>query len=221
MPDIVELNMRMTDRTDPQIVPMTRSGGVALSGGKQILSPLVSRWQFSAEFPILDAAGARTMRVVKSKLMGQFNYLLLRVCDQYRITAQNVGAEIETVPHSDDAPFSDDSEYAVSQPSSPIMEAAGINSPTVVVRASDLAEAITAGVLVSINYRLYQIDNWSVDGSNYILEINPPLREAVTTDDEVNFDAKCIWRLVADDEGRTNLTVGKYGMVTLNLVEPV
>jgi hypothetical protein len=101
------------------------------------------------------------------------------------------------------------------------MEAAGINSPTVVVRASDLAEAITAGVLVSINYRLYQIDNWSVDGSNYILEINPPLREAVTTDDEVNFDAKCIWRLVADDEGRTNLTVGKYGMVTLNLVEPV
>lgn len=251
MPDIVELNLCMSNRTDPQLSFNTRSGGLAIDGTEQILSPLSERWTFSAEFPIFNPQHARAIRVAKSKLKGRFNYLLLRICDQYRISRKDVGATYpgSSVPHSDGAFFSDGSGYALASPKSPIMTAAAVNTSRIVVRASDFNGAMTAGVFFDINYHLYHVDDWSfaepsVDGwvlesgewdddgewmtglawdaePAYVLDISPPLREAVTTDDFADFDAKSLWRLASDEEGSLALRIGRFGSVTLNLVEPV
>lgn len=223
MVDIVELTLRMSDRTDPELMFNTRTGGEAIDGTEQILSPLSERWRFTAVFPIMDKASARAIRVAKSKLKGRFNYLLLRICDQYRITRKDIGAlgSPDGVPHSDGAYFSDGTGYALASPTTKIMADATDGAGQITVRASDFAGAITAGVFFSINYYLYQVDGWLEDGTNYILDISPPLREAVTTEDIADFDAKCLWRLVGDDEGSLPLQAGKFGMVTLNLVEPI
>ena len=228
MPDIVELTLCMSDRTDPQLAFNTRSGGIAIDGSEQILSPLSERWTFSAVFPIFNERQARTIRVAKSKLKGNFNYLMLRLCDQYRITRRDIGAVYNgsSVPHSDDTFFSDGSGYKLASPTSPIMQAAAANADEILVRASDFAGGITAGVFFSINYYLYQVDDWELDGeepeeSVYRLKISPPLREAVTTTDEADFDAKSLWRLESADDGALALRIGKFGAVTLNLVEPI
>jgi hypothetical protein len=223
MPDIIELTLRMSDRTDPQLSQNTRSGGVAINGSEQIISPLSARWTFSAVFPIRNAGDARTIRRAKSKLKGRFNHLLLRVCDQYRISRRDVEAyhpEV-AVSHSDGASFSDGTGYARAQPKSPVMLAASLHATEIVFRASDLGNGMTSGVFVSINDRLYHIDDWELDGTNYVAQISPPLRAAITTSDEVDFDAKCLWRLVSDDEGQLQLSAGRLGAVTLNLVEPI
>lgn len=228
MVDTIELNLPMSDRTDPQLSFNTRSPGMAIDGSEQIISPLSERWTFSAVFPILDATAARTIRIVKSRLKGRFNYLLLRICDQYRITRKDVGFSVGDdgpgTPHSDGAYFSDGTGYQTSpQPSAPIMAVAAANATQVIVSAAPFNGKMSAGVFFDINYYLYQIDGWelSSDGLTYTLDISPPLRAAVSTADMANFDAKCLWRLETDSEGRLDLQIGKFGFVTLNLVEPI
>lgn len=223
-PKIITLNVPMSDRTDPQLSFNTRSGGVAIDGTEQIISPLSERWKFSAVFPIFNEVSARSVRIAKSKLKGRFNYLLLRICDQYRITRRDIGAiSSGGVPHSDGAYFSDGTGYASASPSSPIMVDAAANAGQVVVRASDFGGAMSAGVFFSIDYYLYQVDGWSLssDGLTYTLDISPPLRKAVPAGSDADFDAKSLWRLEDDDGGPLALKIGKFGSVTLNLVEPI
>lgn len=221
--DIIELNLPMADRTDPQLSYNSRSGGLAIDGSEQIISPLSERWRFTAVFPIHNKIGARIIRRAKSKLKGRFNYLQLRVCDQYRITRRDIGAWSDTDPvtHSDGSFFSDGSGYALTQPKAPVTADALKNSSVVTVRASDFAGAMTAGVFFSINFSLYQVDDWELVGDNYVLQISPPLRANINTEDEADFDAVCYWRLESDDDGRLDLQIGRFGAVTLNLVEPI
>lgn len=228
MVDTIELILPMSDRTDPQLAFNTRSPGMAIDGSEQIISPLSERWTFSAVFPITDAIAARTIRVIKSRLKGRFNYLLLRVCDQYRITPREIGLtpsnEESGIPHSDGAYFGDGTGYAVgSQPTAAVAAEADANATQIIIAAAPFNGKMTAGVFFDINHYLYQIDGWelSEDGETYTLDISPPLRVAITTSDIADFDAKCLWRLENDSEGRLDLRVGKYGAVTLNLVEPI
>lgn len=220
MPDIVDFppNLRITNRSDPTLSFNTRTPGVSIDGSQQIISPLSERWVWNAAIPIMTKEDARAIRIVKSLLKGRFNWLAVRICDQYRITRKDIGAYGGST-HSDGSTFSDGSTYAKSSPTSPIMVAAEENDTSITIRASDLGGYMTAGVFFSINYFLYHIDSWVLDGSNFILEISPPLRQDVTIEDEANFDAVAIWR-AEEDAIPLELQIGKYGSVMLNLVEP-
>lgn len=224
MVEIVELNMRMSDKTDPQLIFNTRSGGPGIDGAEQILSPLSERWRFRAVFPVINATAARTIRRAKAKAQGRFNYIRLRICDQYRISRRDIQAIPpvgDGVPHSDGAYFSDGTGYALAQPRAPITAVAAANASEISVRASDFAGAMVAGVFFSINYKLYLVEDWELVGDSYVLQISPPLRAAVTPDDEADFDAVCDWRLESDNEGELTLRAGRFGEVTLNLLEPI
>lgn len=224
MVDVIDFppNLKITDRADPQMIPNTRSGGVAMDGGEQLLSSLSERWEWRIAVPILTEDAARSIRVVKSALKGKFNYLRVRMCDQYRITRKDVGSyDSGVVTFSDGVPFSDESTFALSSPTSPVMVAAEESSMTLEIHASEFGGYMTAGVFFSVNDWLYQIDNWELDGDNYVLTISPPLREAVAAGDEADFNAVAIWGLTADDVARLELLGGRFGTVDITLVEPV
>lgn len=225
MVDVVELTLPISDRSDPALSFITRSAGLGLDGSEQIISPLTALWRWRVVIPIRTKEDARGIRIVKSRLRGRFNYLMTRVCDQYRITRRDIGLAplSRDVTHSDTALFSDYYGYQKSQPTSAIMESAPLNSSSLVIRASDMAGYMTAGVFFSVNYFLYQIDAWELSGGGetYSLQISPPLRQSVSTEDYVDFDAKCYWRLASDDAGSLDLQIGRFGSVTLDLVEPV
>src|SRR5688572_28020353 len=125
-PEIIEWpgNLRISDRTDPQLRFNTRSGGMSLSGVEQIVSPLSSVWVWRAAVPIFNKGQARALRVVKSTIKGAYNYLKIRVCDQFRISRDEVGAYYgggDEVPYGDGVLHSDGSGFALAQPVAPIL----------------------------------------------------------------------------------------------------
>jgi len=230
MPDIVDLpgNLRISDRSDPQLIAMTRSGGLSISGFEQIVSPLSQRWVWRATIPIRNKGQARSLRVVLAQLQGKYGYLRTRICDQYRVSRREMGAtpitDPDGIPHSDEAPFSDDYGYALAGGTTNLVSPANAGTSTLVL---DTDIPLSVGIFVSINSWLYVItkidDPADLDnpGAQRTVHIAPPLRDPVTTEDEVNFDAECLWRLASDDTGSLDLRVGRFGTVTLDLVEPV
>jgi hypothetical protein len=224
--DIIDFpaSLRITDRDDPFLVPNVRSGGVAMDGGEQVISPLTNRWRWRIVIPIRNKADARAYRTLILRLNGRYNYLRVPTCDRYRLSRKDVGATYpgDAVPFSDDSTFSDGSGFALAQPSAAVTAAGAAGDGTLTVDAAAFAGAITAGVFFAVNDWLYAITDWSDDGSgNYVLTISPTLREAVTTADVADFRAPAIWALAADDSGIVSLRGGRLGEAVLDLIEPL
>lgn len=229
MPDIVDLpaNLRVSDRSDPQLIANTRSGGMAINGFEQIISPLSQRWIWRATIPIHKKDQARSLRVVLAKLQGRFGYLRARVCDMYRVSRNEMGAisvPDGKVPHSDGALFSDGSGYRPAGGTTNPVTGALAGTSTLVL---DTDIPLVAGTFFSINSWLYVItdidDPVDLDnpGTERTVRIAPPLRDPVTVEDEINFDAECLWQLASDDVGKLDLRLGKWGAVNLELIEPI
>lgn len=227
MPEIIDLaGLPISDRTDPILVPNTRSGGVAINGVEQISGPLTAIWRFRVVLPINSVGRARSWRATLAKLDGRWNYLRLRVCDRARIGRRDVGAwsGSDPVPHSDDSFFSDDTGYGLAQPASSVQVAAARGATSLQVLASDFDGAMTAGVFFSVADWLYLVTDWSVnedDDTKLDITFKPPLRVAADEGDTVDFDAKSVWILDADDTGRMPLRLGRFGEVELNLTEAI
>jgi len=224
MPAIIDLAQPISDRTDPILVPNTRSGGTAINGIEQVISPLTAIWKWRIVLPINTEGRARAWRATLAKLDGRFNYLRARACDRYRISSGEIGAIYGgyEIPHSDETLFSDDSGYGVAQPSSPAQSSYARGSTLVQVLASDFGGAMSAGVFFSINDYLYVVTDWQVseaDDTKLDITFKPGLRAAVDEGDTVDFDAKAVWVLDADDMGRMPLRLGRFGEVELNLTE--
>lgn len=222
MPEIINLSQPIADRTDPRLVPNTRSGGPALNGAEQIISPLSSVWKWTAHLPINNAARARSWRLTRALLDGRWNYLRTRICDRYRIGRSDIGAVGDgPVPYSDGAFHSDGTGFKLAQPNAPILAPATRDATTIVISAPELGGAMSAGLFFSINDRLHIVTDWEQDGDEYQVTFKPGLRAAVDEGDTADFDAKAIWRLETDDEGRMDLRIGKFASVQINLIEPV
>lgn len=222
MPDIINLSQPISDRTDPRLVPNTRSGGPAINGEEQIISSLSSVWRWTAHLPIHNKATARSWRLTRALLEGRWNYLRTRICDRYRLSRREVGATYSgDVPYSDGAFHSDGTGFALAQPSAPILAAAERHATTITISAPEFGGAMSAGLFFSINDRLYVVTGWEQDGDEYELTFKPPLRADVEEGDTADFDAKAIWRLESDDEGKADLRQGRFGSVQINLVEPL
>lgn len=253
MPDIVNFpgGLIIGDRTDPQLVANTRSGGQSINGFEQIISPLSQRWEWTISIPVFQTHHMRGLRAFLARAQGRFNYVRIRVCDMYRPSRREMGA-IGTgpVPHSDDALFSDDTGYHLGTGTAPLPTnlAAGVTSLTI-----DPGFLVQPGMLFSINEWLYvatDVDDASNDAEGWVLEggewdddgfwltgidwdyvsppetqrvvhFMPPLRAPAMAGDEMNFDPIVLWRLASDAEGSANLRAGKFGVVTLSFVEPV
>lgn len=225
MVDVVQFPsvLRLTDRADPFLIANTISGGEGMDGSEQVVSALSFRWRWRVSFPVKSAVEVRQLRALRTKLKGRFNYLRMRVCDMYRLTADAIGASYpdDGVPHDDDAPFDDDYGYAASPVHSPVTADAAAGDTTLRVRASDFAGEMAAGLFFSVGEWLHQTEDFELDGTDYVLTIAPPLREDVFAGSIANFDAVALWAFASDDEGGADLRLGKTGVVKLDLIEPV
>lgn len=222
MPSIIDLTgLPISDRTDPRLVANTRSGGVSLAGTEQIVSPLSSVWKWRIILPINTVARARSWRSINAQLDGRYNYIRARACDRYRIGRNDVGASGGPVTYGDGAYHSDDTPFALAQPNAPILAAAERGATAVTVSGTEFDGAMSAGLFFSINDYLHVVTGWEEDGGEIALTFKPGLREAVEEGDEANFDARSVWTLDSDDEGRMDLRLGRFGAVELNLTEAI
>ncbi len=220
MPDIVDFpgGLPFGDRTDPQLVFNTRSGGVSINGFEQIISPLSQRWEWSVSIPIHKAHKARGLRAFLAQMRGRFNYARIRMCDPYRINRREMGAvpgfvKGQSVPHSDGAYFSDGAGYEMAHGTTALPSPPTAGQTTLAV---DSGFRILPGTFFSINYWLYVVTEVDDDG---LIHFEPPLRRS--GGEEIDWDATVLWQLASDRTGTTSLRQGRFGSVTLELVEPI
>jgi hypothetical protein len=78
-----------------------------------------------------------------------------------------------------------------------------------------------AGSYIGLGDYLYLIIGVAPQPNNEtVLTLTPKLRAAVPIDTVVEWcKARCPMRLTADDSGRYDLSLGRYGTTTLDLVE--
>lgn len=104
MAEIVRMprELRIASRSDPFLEQFTRTGGVAINGHEQVVSPLTERWRWQFSVAVLDARSVRVFRAFVSRLRGRGNYAEVRVCDQYRLTRKSIGLAYPrpSVPHA-------------------------------------------------------------------------------------------------------------------------
>jgi hypothetical protein len=103
MAEIIRLpsDLRVTARGEPFLEQFTLSGGVAINGYEQTVSPLTERWRWRFSVLINNARSAHAYRAFLSRMRGRGNYAEVRICDPYRITRQMIGATYSraSVPH--------------------------------------------------------------------------------------------------------------------------
>jgi hypothetical protein len=223
MPEIFNLSLPITDRTDPRLVSNTRSGGAAINGQEQIISPLSAVWKWTINLPLNNDTRVRGWRMLRHQLQGRWNYVRIRVCDCYRLNRAEVGATgLAPVLYADGVPHSDGAGFKLAQPSAEILALAPKGAKSIEIAATGLNDAMSAGLFFSIADRLYVVTDWERIGETYRLGFEPGLRvAAVPETDVVDFDAKSVWRLESDDEGRTDLRLGRFATAQINLIEPL
>lgn len=219
MPEIISWpgNLVVTDRSNPMLVSNTRSGGRALNGQEQIISPGSKVWQWQVQVPIYRQDHIRALSILLDTLDGRYGYLMMRMCDTSRITRREMGAVPFSgpgVPHSDGAYFSDDTGYALAGGSAVPVGSYNAGASSMLMAGVPA----TGGVPFSINGWMYRVTSIDDDG---VVSFQPPLREAVSTDDEILWKPEVIWRLATDQEGQAFLRLGKFGSVSINLMEPI
>lgn len=124
-----------------------------------------------------------------------------------------------SVPHDDEAMFDDGVGYY--QSAIDIVAAAAARRATSIEIALNEAGELLGGESFSIEHatygwRLYEIKTVDVDGGEGVITFNPPLREAITDDTQLEFDRpRCVMRLVQPSS--MNLTVAPWTFNTASV----
>lgn len=171
---------------------VTDSGGVSEGGLERLaVTDGGGKWMCEATVPLLDVATIKLARAVINRTKGGSVPLLVPFFNDAE-GAFPLGIPGGTVPFSDDASFSDGSEF--------VSRAIEISASAAPLRATTLTITIAAagdligGEMFSIIHptrdeHMYCIDAVNGDGT---IDISPPLREAIPDETELNFDTpKC------------------------------
>ncbi len=187
----------------------------AVSGYTQVVSSGPPIW--SATFGAIDIRTEqqrRLWRALAALSEGRRNVFIVPFCrgDQPRAT----GADVKTVPHSDDAPHDDDAPY--SQGFNDVLVGAAASAGAVSITLDiSIAGTIQPGNYLSINDRLYIIRKTPTPTT---IEIWPPLRKSIIAGDWVEFDnPTCRMRLASDQEMSIDFQRLRFGNATVSFIE--
>lgn len=207
------------------INPRNMKGPTAQSGFVQTISNSAGLWKATFyNVPVYNASMIRAWRAIFNQAEGQLNEIEIPVWDYPRSPMPSGVVESDfnnnSVPHSDDSPFDDDTEYESSLITASVGTVASAGAVSLTVTKSTIG-TIEPGHRFSINGRLYEINSVSSqDDSTAVVKIRPPLREAVTTADNLVFDYPTLKvRLASDTEMQLPLNFNKQSFQTVNFIE--
>lgn len=209
------------DEQEVDIEHRTISGGIALSGEEDVIETDGGGRVF-AEFangPLLERADQLAWRALGTQYGSGTVPIIVPFCDRLH---QPYGNE-HLVPHSDDSPFSDDSEYSGGGPIATASADAALRATTISL-AIDFPQELLGGEWFSIDHpekgwRAYNIATIvSQSDSAATVTFGPPLREAVAAGETVDFnEPRCLMRV--DGRPSRKLEIGVYGEASIRFVE--
>jgi hypothetical protein len=162
-----------------------------------------------------------------ARLEGRANLLNIGPCDCRNAVTQEPFAENQ--PYSDETLHSDDTGWLDSGSPTTIRTAASLGATSIDVRGStnlDLAEGAYLGlggylyIVESVTSNVVVVGAPASDYRHATLSIRPRLRAAADVDDVVEWEhPRCPMRLLTDDSGALDLSLGRIGTMTLDLIE--
>jgi hypothetical protein len=187
----------------PNIVPFSRSGGRSLGGLETSVRTDLGFWSVElSDVPVHSVAQRRTWLAIRKALGGRSGLVAIPVWSQD--VAPYASGEFEPqalTPHSDSAPFSDDSEYVQD---AIIIRSVGVTGIGQTVIRLRIVHGVTdlAGVRFSFEHALYETGPLiDVDGDIVTVPISPTIRATIPADAELEFDRPtCLCHLSSDDQ---------------------
>lgn len=202
---------------------ISRSGGRTLTGREDIVATDAGFWVGKMSFQTRSDAYIVLWRGIRTMLEGRTNILRLPTFDGLMLPAVALyGPSIlGTVPHSDDAPFSDLSEYASGAIDASLTAAIAVRATSLTMAISDIWP-ILPGNHFSLEGRLHIVKSYQNFGAFSTITFWPPTRSAYAAGTRVEFDRPTgFWRLAEDTTGKIPRVANQISTVNLDLVEAV
>lgn len=205
-------------------------GPSAASGFTQVVSNSAGIWKVTySDIPVYSASMIKLWRAIDTLAEGQMNAISIPVFDHPRSpnATDELGSNIRdfyqnSVPHSDDTFFDDDTGYVSTY--TPVYTTAAALSGTVSLSVvKGFPFELEPGHRFSINDRLYQIQRiTSQSDTNATFTIRPPLRENVVSGDRLEFDnPRVTVRLTSDSSMFLPLNFNRHSFPPVDFIEDV
>jgi hypothetical protein len=200
------------------------AGPASVSGATQVISSDAGLWKATlGEIIVKSRQAVLAHRAIAALLEGRLGSILIPLCRGYgpssgAVLTADEEALFAEIPHSDDAFFDDDTGYVGSLTDVVLAADAAVRATTLMVTVNYAADDIQPGQHFSIGERLYRIRTF--DATTGTMTIRPPLREAVTASDVLNFDDPCCrMRLLQDDGLDLELSLRRFSSPSVQFIE--
>jgi hypothetical protein len=208
------------------IAARTLAAPSSVSGVTQVVATDAGVWKATYGNVLISKRDqVNTFRGISVLLEGRLGSILVPLCRAYQPVPEGAieAGAYDTVPHSDLAFFSDGTGYVIERV---IDVVAGANAA---VRAISIqitivvAGTIEPGQHFSIGERLYRVRTVNYTSSTVAtLTFRPPLREAVTAGERLEFeDPVCRMRLATDDAMDLELSLRRFAQPTVMFIEDI
>jgi hypothetical protein len=207
MPDIIEWPFctLTPSQVAPCLVPFTRSGGKSLGGVEPVTRTDLGYWTVDYTGVVIQNRYRnqwKTWQAIRQKLGGRSGLIAVRVPSS--LSAPYASGHFEPaieLPHDDDTPFDDDTEYLQGAISIVSVGVTPIASTSIKLRIIN-AEADLVGVRFSYNHALYETGPAiEIDGDTSTVPISPSVRELIPDGADLEFDRPTVLCHLADDRG--------------------
>ncbi|MEF2550005.1 hypothetical protein VQ042_01330 [Aurantimonas sp. A2-1-M11] len=204
----------------------SRSGGVSTNGLEQIVGSGAGRWRASlGGIYVRTNAQVLAWRAFRLSLRGRTGTVLVSPFDGKRVNWPKDAYGRALHPgftrrrHLDGTIYEDPEIPTESEVNATFAAAAARRATTVQIAVSQ-GEAIKAGQYLSPSEGRLHVVVGVINSTTFSIE--PPLRDAVTLGQAVNFTRPtCEMRLMDDGSGGLDLQLARTGMVSMDFVESV
>ncbi|TPI39314.1 hypothetical protein FJW07_14140 [Mesorhizobium sp. B3-1-9] len=204
------------------LAPRSLAGPASVSGATQVVSSDAGIWKATYGSIVVNNRNAvLAHRAIASLLEGRLGSILVPLCRGYQpVPAGAVAAGLyDQVPHSDAALFDDGTGYVGEVVDVVAAAPAALRATTMTVTVN-YAGDIQPGQHFSVGERLYRIRTF--DQETGTMTFRPPLREAASAGDRLEFDDPvCRMRLASDDGMDLQLSLRRFGTPTVQFIEDV
>ncbi|BCH32642.1 hypothetical protein MesoLjLc_45720 [Mesorhizobium sp. L-8-10] len=201
------------------MAPRTLAAPPSVSGKAQVVATDAGIWKVTfGQVVVNNRQRVLAWRAIDNLLEGRLGKILVPFCRAYQPVPTNDGL-LEAVPHSDDTPFSDGTEYQGVAMSVRLSGAVAARAVSASITAD--GGTIEPGQHFSIGERLYRVRTIVYHTTTTAtITFRPPLREAAGAGAEMDFDDPvCRMRLASDDAMDLELALRRFGTPTVNFVE--
>lgn len=205
------------------IASRSLSGPASISGAVQVVSSDAGIWKATLDGIIVTGRQSiLAWRGIANLLEGRLGSILVPLCKGYQPFLPEWGSLYAPVPHSDDAYFSDGAGYVSQVIDVTLAGSVAARAVSANVHIS-VADMLQPGQHFSIGERLYRLRTVTyTSDTTAAITFRPPLREAASLGDRLNFDDPvCRMRLASDSEMDLPLELNRTARPTISFVEDV